>query len=76
MRILSIVACGRLCERTCRQASAPVPISELVEMLEGHDVLTDRAHASIRLATTIGRLEAVTDDEGNACVRIPAERAA
>ena len=74
--MLSIVACGRLCERACRQAAAPVPIADFVAMLEAHDVLTDRAEASIRLAVTIGRLEALTDDEGQPCVRIPAERAA
>jgi hypothetical protein len=76
VRILSIVACGRLAERHCRKARAPIPIEQLVRMLEAHDVLTDRAQASIRLAVTIGRLEAVTDDDGRACVRLPAARGA
>jgi len=69
------LACGRLAERHCRKAGAPVPIEQLVAMLEAHDVLTDRAQASIRLAVTIGRLEAVTDSEGNTCVRVPTKRA-
>ena len=72
MRVLSIVACGRLAERHCRKAGGgPVPIEQLVPMLEAHDVLTDRAPASIRLAVTVGRLDAVTDREGRQCVQIP-----
>jgi hypothetical protein len=35
---------------------------------------SERARAGIRLATFGGRLEAVTDDEGRACVRIPEKR--
>ena len=71
VRILSIVACGRLAERHCRKAGQPLPVEQLVRMLEAHDVLTDRAQASIRLAVTVGRLDAVTDREGRQCVQIP-----
>jgi hypothetical protein len=74
VRILSIVACGRLAERHCRKTGEPVPVEQLVHMLEAHDVLTDRAEASIRLAVTIGRLDAVTDDEGRQCVTLPDAR--
>jgi hypothetical protein len=71
---LSIVACGRLAERHCRKAGKPVPVEQLVSWLEGLDVDVDRARASIRLACTIGRLEAITDSEGRACVQLPDQR--
>jgi hypothetical protein len=74
VRVLSIVACGRLAERHCRKAGGAVPIDALVHMLEAHDVQPDRAQASIRLACTIGRLEATTV-EGKPCVRVPDNRA-
>jgi hypothetical protein len=76
VRVLSIVACGRLAERHCREAGEPVLVEQLVRMLEAHDVLTDRAQASIRLAVTIGRLTAVTDEQGRQCVTLPGRKVA
>jgi hypothetical protein len=74
MRILSLTAACRLAERIVRQAGQPVPVEQLVSWLEGLEVDVDRAQASIRLAVTVGRLDAVTDDDGVACIRLPDDR--
>lgn len=73
-RILSIIAVGKLAERRCRELARPVSIDELVAWLESCEVDVDRAHAGVRLAVYVARLDAVTDDEGRACVKLPEAR--
>ena len=66
--MLSLTAAGRLAERIVRKAGEPVPVDELVATLEGYDVDTDRARAGVQLAVVVGRLTAIEDVDGRACV--------
>ncbi len=77
MRILSIVAVGRLAERRVRQAGDALPVEDVVSWLvDSVGVQDDRARAGVRLATIVGRLEPVKDDNGRPCLRIPDPREA
>jgi len=66
--VLSLPAAGRLAERIVHDAGAPVTSEQIVTRLEALDIDTERAQAGIRLAVTVGRLEAISGD----CLRIPA----
>jgi hypothetical protein len=70
--VLSLTALCRLAERHVGEAGDSVEIEQLVTLLNCID--DERARAGIRLATFVGRLERTTDDEGRACVRLPAAR--
>jgi hypothetical protein len=75
--VLSVVAVGRLAERIVRKAAdEPMPVDALVTQLEDHDIDIDRARAGVALATLVDRLEAITDEQGKPCVRIPTRKAA
>jgi hypothetical protein len=69
--ILSLTAIARLAERRCRQADQPVPLTDLLAWLTDLEVETGQAQAGVRLATIVGRLETVEDDERRPCLRIP-----
>jgi len=73
--ILSVVAVGRLAERSVRQAGEPVVVEQVLDSLVSLGVAVDRAEAGIRLATTIGRLESIERD-GRTYLRIPGAVAA
>jgi hypothetical protein len=75
VRILSIVACGRLAERLVRQAGQPVPVEEVAARLGSYGIDVDRARAGVQLAVIVGRLEGSADEDGNTCVRVPTKRA-
>jgi len=73
MTVLSLTAVSRLAERRVRQASRPVPVEAVVAWLvNAIGVQDDRARAGIRLATIVGRLQIVTDDEQHRCLAVPA----
>ena len=77
MRILSVVAVGRLAERFVRKADdQPMPVADLVALLTNYDVADDRARAGVQLSVIVGRLEGTTDSEGRACVQLPEAREA
>lgn len=71
MRILSLTATSRLAERCVRVEGGAVPVDQLVASLASLDVDVERAQAGIRLAVTVGRLEAVADEHGGSQLRIP-----
>ena len=71
MKILSLTATCRLAERIVRKAGKPVPVEELVALIETYDVERERARAGVRLACTVGRLVATDDLEGRPCVQLP-----
>jgi hypothetical protein len=73
---LSLTAAGRLAERIVRKTGEPMPVTEVIRILETYDVDIERARAGVALATVVGRLEGTTDSEGRQCVQIPAEKAA
>ena len=69
MSVLSLTALSRLAERHVREVGEPVPVEQLVTLL---DCIDDaRARAGIRLAVIAGRLESTTDDEQQPCIGIP-----
>jgi hypothetical protein len=72
MTVLSLVAIGRLAERHLRQADQPVPVEQVVRWLvDAFAVDLDRAQAGVRLAVTVGRLEAIGDNDGRPCLQLP-----
>ena len=71
MRVLSLTATSRLAERCIRLAGEPMLVSDLIARLESLDVDTERAQAGVRLAVTVGRLEAIEDKAGEPWLSIP-----